>query len=86
MSEQTRYKQQIDEGENALWSLTGAESPDAAAVARKTQEIQALRSRQRMSYIEAIGAAAKVLSEEQRKQLAGSAPVKPETANAQKSK
>lgn len=86
MSEQARYKQQIEEAENALWSLTGAESPDAAAIARKTQEIERLRSQQRMTYIQAVGAAANVLGDEQRRQLAGSAPPKPAPSNPPKSK
>lgn len=86
MSEQARYKQQIEEAENALWSLTGAESPDSAAIARKTQEIERLRSQQRMTYIQAVGAAANVLGDEQRRQLAGSAPPKPAPSNPPKNK
>lgn len=86
MSEQARYKRQIEEAENALWLLTGAESPDAATIARKTQEIERLLSQQRMTYIQAVGAAANVLGDEQRRQLVGSAPPKPAPSNPPKNK
>lgn len=79
-AEQARYRTQMESAENELWSLTGAESPDAAAIDDKTSEIEALRHDQRIAFIHAVGAAAEVLTDEQRKQLVGTASPKPQPA------
>lgn len=68
---QARYQQQIVTIENSVWSLTGMEQPDAAAIEQKVREIETLRAKQRMAYIEAVGEAAKTLTDAQLKQLAG---------------
>lgn len=76
-NEQARYRTQIDSAENELWSLTGAASPDPAAIEHKTHEIEALRHDQRIAYIHAVGLAAEVLTDTQRKQLTGIEPPMP---------
>jgi hypothetical protein len=78
--DQLRYQQQIAAVENDVWSLTGMEEPDAAAIEQKIREIEALRTKQRMAFIEAVGKAATTLSISQRKQLVGQAA--PEMAAA----
>jgi len=69
--DQSGYQQQITTAENGVWSLTGTEQPDAVAIEQKIHEIEALRAKQRMAFIAAVGEAAKVLTDAQRKQLAG---------------
>lgn len=76
-NEQARYRTLIDSAENELWSLTGAASPDPAAIEHKTHEIEALRHDQRIAYIHAVGLAAEVLTDMQRKQLTGIEPPMP---------
>lgn len=60
-----------------MWSLTGAEQPDAVKLDETIREIEVLRGQLRMVYIQAVGEAAKVLTTDQREQLAGSTPPKP---------
>ena len=78
---QARYRTRIEGAENELWSLTGAESPDADAIDSKVREIESLRSDERIAYIHAIAEAAEVLTEQQRKQLAGGVPPKSDTGS-----
>ncbi len=66
-------RRKVDEAEQALWSLTAADEPDAEAIAAKAKEIEAVRSEQRLAFIRAVGEAAKVLTPEQRQQLVGAA-------------
>lgn len=72
--EQAGYRQQIEQREGDLWTLTGADRPDAAAIDAKIREIESLRVKQRAAYIQAVGKAGQVLTQEQRKQLAGTIP------------
>lgn len=67
----TSAQRKIDEAEQELWTLTGADEPDAAKVEAKIQEIEKLRGDQRMALIRAVGAAAKLLTDEQRQALLG---------------
>ena len=61
----------VEEAEQALWTLTGSDSPDAGQIEAKVREIEGLRSEQRLAFIRAVGDAANVLTEEQRKTLSG---------------
>ena len=65
------------EAEQALWALTAADQPDNAQIEAKIAEIEKLKGDERLRFIGAVGGAAKVLNEEQRKILAGFAPPAP---------
>ncbi|MBY0524717.1 MAG: hypothetical protein K2R98_15035 [Gemmataceae bacterium] len=67
----TSAQRKIDEAEQELWTLTSADEPDAAKVEAKIQEIEKLRGDQRMTFIRAVGGAAKLLTDEQRRALLG---------------
>jgi Spy/CpxP family protein refolding chaperone len=64
----------IAQAEQDLWQLTSADQPDAAKIEAKIQEIEKLRGDERMTFIRAIGEAARLLSPEQIKQLLGQLP------------
>ncbi len=69
--EKAKAQRQIDEAEQALWELTGADEPNAQQIEAKVQEIEKLRSEQRLGFIRSVGEAANVLSDEQRRVLLG---------------
>lgn len=79
--EQADFRRKIEQAEQELWVLTAADQPDAAAIERKVQEIAKLQGDQRLAFIRAVGEAAKVLTEEQRKQLTGMLPPAPTPAS-----
>ena len=64
-------QRKIEEAEQELWELTGADEPDAAQIQAKVQDIEKLRGEQRMAFIQLVGEAAKVLTDEQRQMLLG---------------
>ena len=66
-------QRKIDEAEQELWELTGADEPDAAQIQAKVQAIEKLRADQRMAFVQSVGEAAKVLTDEQRQMLLGTA-------------
>jgi len=78
---QSTLQRKIDQAEQELWDLTGADAPDAAKVEGKAREIEQLKSEQRISFIRDVGKAAAVLTDEQRKQLTGMMPANPAPAN-----
>lgn len=61
-------------GEQELWVLTSADAPDAAKIEAKVREIEKLGGDKRIAFIRAVGEAAKVLTDEQRKTLVGTLP------------
>ena len=61
----------VEEAEQELWELTASDAPDAAAIEAKVREIEKLRADQRLAFIRAVGEAAKVLTDDQRRVLAG---------------
>ena len=63
----------VDEAEQELWELTASDSPDAAAIEAKVREIEKLRGDRRLAFIRAVGEAAKVLTDDQRRTLVGTA-------------
>ena len=63
----------LQEAEQQLWRLTAADQPDPAKIDTKVRELEKLRSDQRIGFIQAVGEAAKVLTEEQRVALGGKA-------------
>lgn len=72
----------VQQAEQELWTLTGADQPDAAKIEEKIREIEKLRGDERLSFIRAVGEASKLLTDEQRKALTGFAPPSPATAPA----
>lgn len=54
-------------------TLTSADQPDAAKIEAKVRDIEKLRTDERLSFIRAVGDAAKLLTDDQRKVLTGAA-------------
>ncbi|MFZ2158464.1 MAG: hypothetical protein WAV72_20405, partial [Bradyrhizobium sp.] len=77
--EQSAAQRKNDEAEQALWILTAADQPDAAAIEAKVREIEKIKSDARLVFARAVGEAAKVLNAEQQKMVLGMAPM-PATA------
>jgi Spy/CpxP family protein refolding chaperone len=75
--EKASSQRKIDEAEQELWTLTAADQPDAAMIEAKVREIEQLRGDQRLAFIRAVGEAAKVLTDEQRAALLGTAAKEP---------
>tara|TARA_R110002096_G_scaffold385536_1_gene579375 strand:- start:11828 stop:12733 length:906 start_codon:yes stop_codon:yes gene_type:complete len=71
LAEQSEFDRQIEKAEEELWSLTSVAEPNTAAIQTKLAEIGTLTSQQRLSFISAVGMAAEVLSDDQRKALTG---------------
>ena len=67
----------ISHAEHELWTLTASDQPDAAKIQIKVREISTLNADARLAFIRAVGDASKVLTDEQRKSLTGSAPPPP---------
>jgi Spy/CpxP family protein refolding chaperone len=72
--ERGNAERRIEQAEQELWALTGADQPDAAKVQAKLQEIEQLRTNQRIGFIRAVGEATKQLTPEQQNALLGTAP------------
>ncbi|NOX56084.1 MAG: hypothetical protein GXP27_16910, partial [Planctomycetes bacterium] len=69
--EQATFERKIAEAEQKLWTLTGSDRPDIAKIESQVREIERLRGEKRLAFIRAVGRAAKVLTDEQRKTLVG---------------
>jgi Spy/CpxP family protein refolding chaperone len=65
-------QRKIEDAEQELWELTGADEPDASQIQVTVQAIEKLRGEQRMAFIQSVSEAAKVLTDEQRQMLLGS--------------
>jgi Spy/CpxP family protein refolding chaperone len=63
------YERKAEEAEQELWELTASDAPDAAAIEAKVREIAKHQGDQRLSFIRAVGEAAKVLTDKQRAAL-----------------
>lgn len=61
----------VQEAEQDLWTLTAADQPDNAQIEAKVAEIEKLKGDARLRFIAAIGEAATILNDEQRKALTG---------------
>lgn len=79
--DQASLERKIEQAEQDLWNFTGSDQPDAAKVEAKARETEKLRADQRIEFIRAVGKAAGVLTDEQRKQLTGMLPPSPTPAN-----
>ena len=73
--DQSNQQRRIDEAEQALWLLTAADQPDAPSLEAKIREIEKLKADQRLDFIRAVGEAAKVLTDDQRKVVLGMVPM-----------
>lgn len=65
-------ERKIDEAEQELWQLTAAAEPDINKFESKAREIAQLTVESRIAFIRAVGNAANVLTDGQRKILVGS--------------
>lgn len=72
--ERNSFDRRIEEAEQELWSLTGADMPDAAKIDAKIRAIEKLRGDQRMAYIRTVGEAARNLTSDQVAALLGTQP------------
>ena len=75
-------QRRIDEAEQELWELTGADEPEAARIQAKLLTIEKLRGEQRRAFILSVGEAVKVLTDEQRQMLLGTMEPDASPANA----
>ena len=75
-------QRRIEEAEQQLWELTGSDQPDAAKMDAKVREVEKLRGDQRMAFIQSVGEAAQVLTDDQRKILVGQATTAPPPTTA----
>jgi Spy/CpxP family protein refolding chaperone len=71
---QASEQRRIDQAEQELYTLTGADQPDNAGIQTKIGEIEKLRAEQRMNFIRAVGEASNVLTHDQHQVLMGTMP------------
>ena len=64
-------QRRIDQAEQELYMLTGADQPDTTQIQAKIAEIEKLRTDQRMNFIRTVGEAANVLTHDQHRTLLG---------------
>lgn len=64
-------QRKIDQAEQELWELTGADELDVTEIQAKVQTIEKLRGEQRLAFIQTVAEAAKLLTDEQRQMLLG---------------
>ena len=77
MLDQASEQRKIDQAEQELYSLTGADQLDTSQVQAKIGEIEKLRAGQRMNFIQTVGEASNVLTHDQHLALLGTMPAKP---------
>ena len=71
MLERASSQRHIDQGEQELYALTGADQPDNSKIQAKVAEIEKTRGDQRMNFIRAVSDASNVLTHEQHLALMG---------------
>jgi Spy/CpxP family protein refolding chaperone len=74
MLDRAYEQRRIDQGEQELYTLTGADQLDNAKVQAKIVEIEKLRAEQRMNFIRAVSDASNVLTHDQHLALLGTMP------------
>jgi Spy/CpxP family protein refolding chaperone len=62
---------QIEQAEQELGTFTSADQPDIAKIEAKVHDIEKLRTDERLAFIRAVGEAANLLTDDQRKILIG---------------
>lgn len=81
MLESRGFERRLDEAEQALWTLTAAESPDIAKIEQQVRAIERLRGDQRIAFVRAVGEAARALTPDQQAVLLGNKPPPAKGAN-----
>lgn len=71
---QANFDRQVEQAEQELWVLTSSDEPETQQIEAKVRQIEKLKGDQRLAFIRAVGEAAKVLTEQQRKFLTGTGP------------
>lgn len=71
LQDRTTAQRRIDQAEQELYIVTGADQPDTTQIQAKITEIEKLRVDQRMNLIRAVGEAANVLTHDQHQALLG---------------
>lgn len=71
LAAKTASDRRIDQAEHEMAILTSADQPDAAKIEAKVRDIEKLRVDERLSFIRAVGEAANLLTDDQRKVLTG---------------
>lgn len=79
IASQASAQRQIDQAEQELWILTSSDQPDSLALETKVREIENLQGEQRIAFIRAVGEAARMLTDDQRAALLGTAPAAAQT-------
>lgn len=69
--DRTTAQRHIDQAEQELYILTGADEADSGTIQAKVAEIEKLRADRRMKFIRAVGEAAHVLTHDQHQALLG---------------
>ena len=63
--DRAKAERAIAQAEEELWTLTGADQPDCTRIQSKLQEVEKLRTTQRLAFIRAVGDTTTVLTTEQ---------------------
>ena len=71
VSAKTSTDRQIEQREQEMATLTSADQPDSAKIEAKVSDIEKLRTNERLAFIRAVGEAANLLTDDQRKILTG---------------
>ena len=74
MLDQASEQRKIDQAEQEVYALTGAEQADHSKIQAKIAEVEKLRTGQRMNFIQAVSEAGNVLTHEQHQALMGTMP------------
>lgn len=74
LMEQGEDQRKIQQAEQELSLLTSSDQPDFSKIEEKVKEIETLKVDQRLGFIKAVGEAAKILTDQQRKALLGQVP------------
>lgn len=75
--EQGEMARKIEQAEQELWQLTASDQPDIKLIDAKVREIGNLNAEKRIAFVRAVGEAAKLLTDDQRKALLGQTPPQP---------
>lgn len=67
-------QRKIEDAEQQLFVLTGSDQPDMRKIEAQARAIEELRVQRRLGYIRAVGEAAQVLTDPQRRAVLGTAP------------
>ena len=76
MLDSSSEQRKIDQAEQELYAITGADQPDNTKIQAKVVEIEKVRADQRMNFIREVADASNVLTPEQRKVLLGAMAIK----------